>query len=232
MALKVFLSPDIANDAVDFKRSTRVRVEHGTKEDVEVLKFFGITIFRETEGYSFHFSDAYDQLSLPAGMESKVLAYSVQESFPVEPRRARGIYRHPDDETVMATVTRGCSHEFSCRHSDLKKVQELRRMVLAGTLAPFESWDGPQVASERRSPQSGGESLILLRAIQSLDSDIKEMTAMLDELLRVEAQRARSWGERLEDGKRSVVREVRRVTTQISKKIEDRFTPGFFRTFL
>lgn len=144
-------------------------------------------------GYCFYGEAAHGRYELPEEALTHADFCTLFGELPSFPSRQRGVYRHPNDETVTATLDRdGSSYAFFGKHASLKELYELFDLVRAGTITPAESWDAPQVAAppapSQADLQGARTSVVVLtsrleaaeakiRALQAKQADVPTLVA-------------------------------------------------------
>ncbi len=114
------------------------------------------------------------------------------------PTRQRGVYRHPGDETVTATLDReGGSYAFFGKHVSLERLYELLDLVRAGTIVPAESWDAPQVLAPPAPDQAAllqaarADITVLAYRLEAVEAEVRALQAKQAELPALVADRLR-----------------------------------------
>lgn len=162
------------------------------------ITFHGLRLSPSVSGYTTQIiGDLVMIQSMPSALLDEVRLYTIKDTAPLHPIRTRGIYRLASisSREAEATVDRNeCTHTIDISGTDIQKMFELYHAILAGTLAPAESWDDPQVPSSPSVSDAGG---VLREAdFRSLDTRFDRVEGRLRRLEGEVTNLAKPWYQR------------------------------------
>ncbi len=218
MSTSVYFSKAIEKDPSKFTKTTRVERSRRESRVVTELRFLGEQVFSCAEGYYFTtYRD--DQLALPEEMEREVTCCAVTACLPAYPRRARGVYRLPGDNTVEAELDASSSGlVFHARHRSVGKLYELLRLVRAGTIRPVEDWDAEQVEGASTMTLLNNELARLRLRVGQIGSRQDGFQLDLDRLRQAESDRPRPFLQKLQDRLRRMALALQTLVSRAAKR--------------